>query len=193
MKSHDALRAARLAHAELEQRIRRLDEEHVAASAELTEADAELTRQLGADQIGESNPAALAAAHQRHEAASRALRSLGAGRELLVERLPVTEAAVESAAKVFAEEAAEGLAPERERLRTRLKTLVPEVQAAFRDFARVDALTSRIPIGTRTGANLLRAAGLDDDALALLTGSEHRRLTETEVLERLRRVAQAAE
>ena len=192
MSTHQTLRDARVALADLERRINALETEHDAAVAELDDAGRELARLVGLERLGEGDVKALTAARKRHEAAGNASISASGARGVLAERLPPARQAVEDALRAFLDDAADALAPERDRLAGRLQTLVTELQTTLVQFARVDAVVARIPTGTRTGAALLRAAGLPDDAFTFTARSPHR-FTEFEILNLMPTAAEAAE
>lgn len=199
--AHDALTAARDTLADIESRLASLARDHAATERELAETDAELTRQLGAEQIGEADLAALSKARDRHERAALSMRSIVAGRAVLTERLPAAQHAVALAEAAFRAEAADLIAPLHDRLCSLLAEQASALASTYARLAQVATVRGRVPAGVVTGQSLLRAAG---DPLEQIRRDQHvsidlgflrepRRFTETELLTRIAPAAEAAE
>jgi len=186
---HAALVAARGAVTELQNQLAGLDAVAFAAQRERETADEELARVAGLELLGEATPAQAKAARARAKSTEDALAASTAAREIVSKRLAVAQKAVVSAEAIFYEHAADALIPERDRLRMKLRQLFEELEPALEFFARVDAVTSRIPIGTRSGESLLKAAGIAVRQVTIQVGVRERlgRLDEKQILEVLAR------
>lgn len=160
MSAHETLVAARKVVDDIEARLAELNREVDGAADEFEAADAELVGLLGLAKLGEESDASkLDAARKRRTDAELAVRAIAAAVRVLRERLGPAREVVTAADEVFRNEAAELVAPEHERLKKAVQEHAAKLATSMREFARVDAVRSRIPLGTRAGVSLDRAAG----------------------------------
>jgi len=190
MDSHKALAAVRETVTALEQSIAKLTSEIDTESPVRDDARADLTKKRGLERLGEASAADVEKARATVETLEARLSAAVGARDQLTERLAVAQRKLEGAKAEFLSEAAHALKPEFERLRAEIRTHAHALGAALRQFAQVDATVARIPLGTRTGTALIRAAG---DPFAEVQAAQQvtlecgfprdlPRLTETEIL-----------
>jgi chromosome segregation ATPase len=199
--AHASLTSARSALADIESRLAALGSSHSSATREIADAEDELTKQLGAEQIGEADPAALKAARARRQKADESLRSIVAGRAVLTERLPAAKQAVAEAEREFRHEAAELITPTFERACTHFHEQARQFALAYTQLAKLATVAGRVQVGVIAGDALMKIAGQPLDAISremhvqiqIGFGKEPARLTEQEILNRLSWTAEAAE
>ncbi len=199
--SYTVLLAARSALADFESKLAALTAEHTTAARELADADAALSHELGAERLGESSTAEVAAARARHEAATTALRSIAAGRAVLEARLPGARTTVIEAEHAFRLEAAELVRPTYERNCEVLQQAAEALAIAYLQNAKLATVVGAVPAGVLVGEGLLRRAGdplervrrQHNIDITLGFMRDPKRFTEAEILERLSWTAEAAE
>ena len=199
--SYTSLLSARAALANIESTRAGLDKEHDTATSELAEAEAALTRELGAERLGESSAPKLVAARKRHDTAATTLRSIAAARAVLDDRLPGAKQAVSDAENAFRSESAELLRPAYERQRAFFRTAAEALALAYTELSQFATVVGRAERGIIAGASLLRSAGDPLEvirrelnvAIELGFTREPRRFTESEILESIEQVPEAAE